>query len=517
MAPLKANAFDLGPFEVSVGLCRDTKKIGSYLNAFQFGMWPVAGLPAIVTGMSMRTSPIVDSCNYIIQLSQADTLTAINMGADLLNEITEKKHDRAFEFSKQVMKLSNSYFDLRTGKRREGSLSMHDNAARIGNFMTKYGRMKKRWDKEDADIAEREEQQRMIQTLATSAKDRAIIADMISCPDTKDNPDYDQIYKENYAPLVLEAPTLKQDYDFAKGQLERLAAMAFATGAEYRAFLKVVNTALIEGIRYEQRQVSTSKKTNKVKTGDKDAEGNAVTKDEVIEKPVYEYRVVDESSAKFGRIRSYRSSYKSWVSNHWRLETNRGKTPEQISAQFVKVSPDCSPYALAQGLDPNDKDSEAEYERRKLMCYEGKKFTQQEAKNLFENTIEYLRLSTVRYKTNLAKQWTLDSKHRGINRAITVAEKDEYKQEKVACSAELQMAEMQYLSLQQEQVNVQYNEIIAQELVKQNTIVEQREAQAQENKKVADQAVNDSIRKNDEYTASGISFPKPDSGKKNDE
>lgn len=483
MVSVDSLAIDLGPFDVSVSFCRDTQKIGSILNAFQFASWPVAGLPGIVTGVSMRTSPVIDACNYIIQLSQADTLGAINMAADALNKVTSEKHDRAFQLSKTIFSLSNSYYDLKSGKQRPGDISAMQAATDIGNFMSTYGTMKKRWDKEDSDQESYNKQHDMISKLAQTAKERAIIADILSCPDSSKNPKFDQITKQKYEPAYKNLKTYQEDYEFALARINDLAVKIIPSYSMYEKFSKDLNKAIVSGVKYTQTLKENRRESGVTKTGQADANGEAIVKPTSAIRQIYTYSIDEQDLySSFYKLNEPYFDYRQWLSKNWDRAERLGEL-EGFKKEFVAINIDCSPKAIAGSLSEDNPNSDLEFKKRKERCEQNINISKGVAYAYWDNMVDYLKNALLNYKKANALIWTLDSEYRGINRSVSTTVTNAISQEKVSCSKELSVAAMQDLALQQEQANLKYNEILATETVKQGAIAESLEEEKIKDKK----------------------------------
>ena len=130
-----AKAVDLGPFNVTLGFCSQVSKLGSILNSYTIVEWPDTGVPGITMGLLSNTSVVLDFCNYLTQLEQLDTTSAIQYSANYLNQLTNKKWDDNFQQINRMWDITNTLYDTETGTYRQGALESASTHREINDFI----------------------------------------------------------------------------------------------------------------------------------------------------------------------------------------------------------------------------------------------------------------------------------------------------------------------------------------------------------------------------------------------
>lgn len=478
MLSQRSKAVDLGPFDVSLQFCKDVNKMGSILNAFQITQWPVVGFPGVVIGLSQRTSPIYDLCNFIVQLHMSDVADAALLTAEKLNDLTDKKWDDQLQLTKTTFKLANSFYNFNSGKKRKGSLEMMNVATSVGNFMsrTKYilDRRKVRLEKEEA--KRRDEEQ--VQRLAKAARERAIIKEATTCPDTSKNPDYSKVYESEYkSPMQTKVINEKQ-VDLIRDSLQEMGTHFTKNYDDYREYIRLLDEIMVTGIKYDFSFVDDAK-VSKEKTGAIDpTTKEAVTTDTTVnnQKQVWTVQVNERAFDKL--LAKYLSRYQEYA---YSVFFSRDSDSEEFKALQSSISGlyknvICSEAALMKDKDVEDPQYQVFYSQRLESCTGpgGPTLGNRDKKSLMllSVLVDNLRTALLKSKTATAKIWTLDSKYLGKNRTVSQDFTNELKQETVQCSQQLSMADMQLLSLKAQSANNEYNEIIAENAVKQSAIAE---------------------------------------------
>ena len=176
-----AQAVNIGPFSVGLPFCREVNKLGAILNSYTIVQWPVAGVPGFTFGLLQNNSPLMDFCQYLIQLEQLDTESAIFLTANELNNLTGQKWNEHLNFMSNTWSLSKSVYDFENGKVRKASLESPAVHRRMNNTIREYSRLYG-----NNEIQTRQEREADMNRFASVVHRRAILQEAMSCPDTSD-------------------------------------------------------------------------------------------------------------------------------------------------------------------------------------------------------------------------------------------------------------------------------------------------------------------------------------------
>ena len=474
-----AKAVDLGPFDVTVDFCKNVNKVGSILNAFQITQWPVVGMPGIVIGLSQRTSPVVDLCNYIMQVRMADTAEAALLTAEKLNDLTNKKWDDQLQLSKATFKLANSVYNFNSGRTRKGSLNEMNIATSMGNFIVKTKNIMERREarlKKEEDKRQSDEQ---IQKLAKAARERAIIKEATTCPDSKNNPDYVNVYKNEYKDPVDKSKLYEKQAEYIKNALQDLGTNFVRNYEDYRQYTRLLNDVVVTGVKYDF-SYKDKKETSKVKTGQIDSStGEATTTDTVVNNRAQVW-TVSVREIPFDRlVNRYSGKYQDYAYNIFYFTPNSGMVEREIlplKEQIENIYKDvvCSEATLMKNEDPAAPEYAQRFIEKSEDCKKSDavKLDRKKGLSLFSFFVDQLRDSLLKSKTATAKIWSLDSWYLGKNRVVSQDFTEELSQETVQCSQQLSVADMQLLGLKAQSANNEYSEIVAENAVKQSVLAD---------------------------------------------
>lgn len=521
----KAQAVDLGPFSVTIGFCQNIQKLGSIINATTIVQWPVAGYPGITMGLLQNTSVVMDFCSYIIQLESLNTTNAIFYSASYLNTLTGKKWDDHLKQADRTWNIANSVYDFESGAKRKG---VFESAASYRE-MSEYINETRQWSSKtfngrDADVRNRAQRERDMQKFAGAAYRRAIIKDMISCPDPKDNKDYEAIYKkEGVVKKEKDRDDAKEDYMFYKDKLFTMGPKFLASDTEIANFVSEIEQLESSGVAYEVTESSVNESTTKNSPTEVDAEGRPKKVTTSLKRATQKYTAKVNLTAFTNFRNKYSERWKSWVQGRIMANGSFGLLDDpkgRVEREFKEISDKCPTRQLAQGLDPTKANYDEELEKRRLNCEVGVKPQEKEVENLLSAYATELQNALYRYKNNNAMIWTLESQYLGRTRIITATTKDSYKQEEVSCGQNLTPAEMDKLSLKSQSLGNELNQIIAEEAIKTNARESENDRQMKEyhkddllRSKVTED--NAAIKRNNDRMNMGISPPRGGIGVKN--
>ena len=461
----KAEAVPLGPFEVSIQLCQNIQFVSSIVNAWANASFPVTGMPGMVVMFVQRTNPLLDMCDFIIQLQSADTTEAIFLTADKLNDITEQKWDDYLKLTKKTHQLANSLYDFESGKKRSGTIDAVSLANDVGDFQRMVTEIST--GNNPQAIKKRQEYDQRINELAENAHNLAILKEGTTCPEPPNNsPDYFRIVETEFAPRQKLIQTTEQDINFIRYQLIDLGPRFIRGTAEVEKYYEDVQNLLVLGVTYRVDDKTQTKQTVKP-TGQTKKDGTAVKKKENIQQAIQQFTATMNSQV-FNEFRQkYERKYAAWANDFWKMHADNEGGRALLVSVFKPLSFECNETKLMRGYESLQGD---EYERKKIerfkACEASNKPDQKKAAGLMSIYLTSLRDTLLTNKKAQGEIWTLESKYLGRKRSVALNKPGNYFQESVVCEKSPELIDLELIQTKQQEVNATYNEIIARETLK---------------------------------------------------
>lgn len=479
----KAEAVPLGPFDVSIGLCKNIQFVGSIVNAYANAAFPVTGQPGFVVMMIQNTNPIITLCDFIMQLSVADTTEAIFLTADKLNEITEQKWDDHLRLMKQTYKVANSVYDFNSGQRRAGTLD----AASLANDVGQWQRMVTDLStgNNPQAIRKRQEYDNQVQELANIAHDRAILKEGTTCPQVDSSaPDYNAIVDKELIPRQNTVQETEAELNFIRYQLIDLGPRFINGVEEIKKYYDDVQNIFALGVTFKVTETSRNVKTSKP-TGATKADGTAVRQDKNITQTIQTFSTLTNSQIFTDFRAKYEKKYQAWAANFWQLNSGTEGGRGTLQDIFKPLAYECNETKLMSGYKSLQPD---EYERKKIelfkKCQTSNQMDQKRVVSLMNTYVDNLRSVLYTNKKAQGEIWSLESKYLGRQRSISLNKGAEnFFTESVVCTKTPEMIDLEMIQTKQAEVNASYNQIIARETVK-NAMMRDEEIRRQ--KEIAD-------------------------------
>lgn len=479
----------IGPFKATEAFCQSFSTMGALLNAFQIVQWPVAGFPGIVMGLTQRTSVIHDVCDFLNQLSQLDGVNAIFFSANYLNELTGKKWDHHLKMADQTWNLANSIYDFDNGSMRPGALTSQSTARELNDWMeSAYTWQGKTFNNKEVYVKHRQERESEMQAFSRASYQRAILQDAVNCPDPKDKTDYSKIYQTQVKKHEISRDDAKEDVDFFRQQLSYMGPKFMNNDEEMKQYSEGLERLVSHGISYKTTEAKKTVETSKP-TKNKNKDGHVVQKKEKIAKVYYKYSVTTDAKLWKDFKSKWAEKWGTWVSAQWTSNGSfgalTGDAEARVEAEFKDLSYECNPGRLGRGLDRDSPKYDADLTKLVEECKNSTVANQKKSANLFEYYVTQLQAALYNLKNSNANIWSVESEYAGIHRLVSVkSEQDSkggsFQQEAVSCSEKLQPAEMQLVSVKQQNVNNALTEQIAKESMKQTSMMEAEKIEKEE-------------------------------------
>lgn len=466
-----AHAVQLGPFDATLTWCRDVQKMGQILNAFQINQWPVTGAPGIAIGMTMRNSPVLDMCNYLISIDGMDTAHALFFTADKLNEITDNRWKDQLKLTKKTWKLANSVYNFEKGESRQANLYSTSFASDLGDWALAMRDVVRKGDRVGVAGGRNFAEEGRMDALAKAARERALIKEMSTCPaGTPGGSEMDTVASGEYATARIDYEFYRDDVAFIRNQLIDLGPKFIGQMGEYKSYTKSIADLEAFGVKYtvssKIKKESTIKKTGSMTTDASTGEEVAQTTTGTLEKNTQVWTAYLQSDM-FANFRTaYQRRYINWALEYWSYYSDSESGMQKIRNEFAGWEFACSPGRLMKDKNKKDPEYQALLEKRMKSCEAdaGRVLDRNKASSLINYYSEQLKESLFKMKEAQAKLWTMESYYLGHHRAVSTSRIDDPKdaanplngtnQEQVVCSDQLEAADMQKLALRSQQVEL---------------------------------------------------------------
>jgi hypothetical protein len=474
----KADAVELGPFDVTIGLCKDVSFVSGVVNAWANATFPVTGTPGFVSLMIQNTNPVITLCDFIVQLSVADNTEAIFLTADKLNDITEQKWDDHLNLMKQTYKIANSVYDFNSGKKREGTVEATSMAADLGTWQRMVTEVST--GNNPQAVKKRQQYDNQVQELANVAHTRAILKEGTTCPEANSNaPDYNAIVDKEFTPRQKTITETETDLNFIRYQLIDLGPRFLTTIEATEKYYDDVQNMLALGVTYKVTEASRNKKTMKP-TGKTNPDGTAVRQSVNVPQTIQTFSTIANSQI-FADFRTkYEKQYANWASNFWKINADTEGGRETLQSIFKSLSFECNETHLMRGYTNLQAD---EYERKKIerfkQCQASNQMDLKRAAGLMSIYLDNLKETLALNKRTQGEVWSMESKYLGRQRSVSLDKPGNYYQESVVCAKSPEMIDLELIQTKQAEVNASYNEIIARETVK-NAMMRDEEIRRQQ-------------------------------------
>jgi hypothetical protein len=478
-----ARAVSLGPFDVTVGLCQDVTFVTNIVSAWSNAAFPVTGQPGFVVMTLQVTNPMLDVCNYIIQLQAADTSSAIYLTADALNTVTKNAWSDQFALFKQTYRVANSVYDFNSGQKRTGTI----NATALAGDVGAWQRMVTDFStgNNPQAVKRRQDYDNQVQELANIAHQRAILKEGTTCPQpASTTPDYNNVVASQINPLQKTVTDSEVQVRFLRHELIELGPKFLHDIAEVRAYYDDVQNAFARAVTYKISE-STRSATTQVPTGQANPDGTAVKMAQAVPQTIQAFSIVT-SSQEFSDFKGlYLARYKQWAAVYWDKAAADPSAMRELQAAFKTMAYQCNETTLMQGYSLQGDEYNRQYAKSFKQCEQANSMTRQKLSGLMEEYLNYAIQALQQNKAAQGQIWTLQSQYLGQRRSVSLDQSGNYFQESVVCSQTPEEADLQLIQAKQAEVNASYNEIIARETVK-NAMLRDEEIRRQQ--KTADDA-----------------------------
>lgn len=477
--PKRAEAVPLGPFDVTIELCQNIQLISNVINSYANAAFPVTGQPGFVMMVVQRTNPLLDLCNFIVQLKNSDTTEAIFLTAEKLNDVTEQKWNDYLRLSKRTYSIANSFYDFNSGKKRKGTVEAESLAYELGDFYRQVVDLST-GQNPDA-VRRRQEHDRQIAEFSQAARERAILKEGTDCPAGQPNaPDYEAKVTSDYAPNELIKAQTDNDIAYYKSRLIDLGGDFLDKVEDVATYQNDVTNLFVLGVYYAVKESNQDTQTVKP-TGKKNADETAEKKAVPLKQTIQTFNALTDEKVFSTFKQKYESRYRSYAAEQWDKYAKVPGAEFLAKEKFKQLAMECNETKLMAGYSNLSPD---EYERKKLEkfkeCEKNTQVTRETALGLMSNLLSKLKTTLQKNKQAQSAMWTFESKYLGRKRSISRDKSGNSFQESVVCAKSPELIDLELIQAKQQAVNASYNETIAKESLKESMVRDEEMAKQKE-------------------------------------
>lgn len=466
----KVQAQEIDPAFVS--LCKNYTKISEIASTTLPTLFPATSpippFTGVVVGMVQRTSVMVDLCEFVNSFSEWNDSQRIWGSKRFINDLTGRKFQDDFDMVDKTWNMANSVYDFENGEKRKGGMESASTQREMNQYMKDLNEYSSKKQMSEAQRKRSEagyvsEVKRFSDLVAKNAN----LNEAMNCPDTKNSPNYQELYKQN---KIDEEEAIRRDaqrdMDFFKDRLYQMGRfMAKGTFSKLNQFIADTDRLEIMGTTMTLEDSSYKEETYKPGTR-KDKNGHAIPEKVVLTKKFQIFTAKNSPTV----FTNYRGKYSDEWQTAVRYEYLQKSTEfgvfagagERVERTFRDLNYECTEKKLMGSYSTEKSDYDVEYERRRQKCRAGVEIDQKKAENLFQYYAVQYSNALYREKKAVATIWTFESRYLGKNRMVTNGDPSTgFKTENVKCSEHLQPADMQRLAIKQEQIGTEIQEIIA--------------------------------------------------------
>lgn len=474
-------AINIGGLAVTVSFCQNIQKLGSIVNSYTQVQWPTGGAVGVTQGVLQNTSAVMVMCDYIMKLESLNTTQAIFYTASTLNDMTGKKWDAHLQQADRTFNIAHSLYDFEKGDIRKGALESASTHRELNEYIKETRQWSsKTFNGEDADVRTRAQRENDMQRFAGVAYQRAIIKEMVSCPEPTDDKNYAEIYKNKIKPLEKQQQRHQEDYMFFKERLLFMGPKFMGNDKEMQEYIALIEKMENNGVWYDPETIYLNEETVKVSQTAKGSDGYPLKEKQTLKREAQVFTAKTTDSI-FNDFKSkYAESWKSFVAGQIIGNGISGILDDptaRFQRDFVNLNYECQDRRLMEGIDSENRNYYQILEQKKAECIAKVKMDQKQAESLISYYTNKLKDSLFLFKQTNAKIWTIESKELKRTRVVTKSTAGNFQQEQVSCSQSLTPAEMDKLMLKQQSVSNELNEMLVKEAIKQNIREEEEKKQ----------------------------------------
>jgi hypothetical protein len=485
----------IGPLSINLAFCEKIDKMSGILNAFTNVQWPVTGVPGITMGVLQRSNVVLDFCDYLTRLKQMDTTDKLWATANYGNKLMGNKFDDQIGIMRSTWDIKDVFIDSSGKHRPLAKIATASNASKMNSY---YKEVTDYYDKhlntgDPVNVRNRAQMEGDLNRLNQIAYQKSIIVDMTNCPKTTTKNDkYANVYENDVVPQQAIADAKQENINFYSNALRRMGIKLSNDEKKYTDYLRDLNTyetsVALYVITVRTEQAGSITKVA-VSPAPKDPKENRY-KDQTttVDKKYQTFQVENHNDEIDTFSKKYNTAWKTWTKSQSVQQTRGflsgglfGDSVAKIEDEFKDPNVFCNRSEISRklaGSSPStlQKRTDEEYSK----CVSESNTAISKAGGLFAFYVNQYAKEIQAYRVAQGKIWTIESYHLGYFRTVDgTVNADGFTQDKVSCAPIDNLAKVNELGLQTEQINANLNQMIVEQLMKKNQQAELDRAQAQ--------------------------------------
>ncbi len=532
----RAQAANIGGLEIDLQFCRDFDKWSGIISAYSNVQFPVTGgAVGVTTGLMQNTSIVTDFCQFMTQMASLDAQGQIFAAMNFANQMSDNQHIQEIGLMRDLWDFRNTVWDPDSNSGRKGVFESASTHRRLANLIKTSSEVHDKHNPNNPiGIQSKARAEADMGRLARLAYKRALIKEASDCPKPKSDKDYGKLYEKEVAP---QERLLERDREYEKFYFKALLSMGrkICNPVEYKTYVNDLNNLKSKSsfhlITIKTKKSSTTKleANDSIDPADPTAEKVKEVESQLDQK--YQvFKTLENTKYLKNFTKKYSKIWKMWVASKSLKSRGLARTDGQgggfnsynkvkLENEFKDFSILCNRGKIAQTIPrstPNyyNKINDAQAECKATSTKEISK-----AGGLMQFYAKDLAAKARLIKTYQGNIWTFESFYMGNFRTIDQTQTSDavgnYAQEEVKCAPIKNLAIMNKMALKQNAVNTELNQMIVEQMFKQNSLREQEEIRkAQEEKELRQrQEVQEEMerRKSVEYHKY-IDIPQPEAG-----
>lgn len=520
--------FNIAGIKISAKICAQVDKLSAFTTQLTNVNWTVAGAPGYTMGVVTNPSVILDFCNMLNQLQHLSLQDAIFGAMELGNTMMGNKFDDELNFMRDTYDLTASAIDMSGKGRGLAGLYNANFARRLNKTLGSGASVHNKYNPKDpSSLKSREKKEADMARLGRLASRRAVLNDLTDCPKgRKGDEKLEGMYEKDVMPVEEKIESYQGYVEHFRESLKEMGIPSLPY-SDYEKFLLDLSTLEVNAVSYDievaTRMVDTVKRVEiKQTASSKPTDDRSKEVNEKLAQKYQLFKVKEDTEIVANFDKKYTTFWTTYANLEGRMNSgfkNQLNDPvkNNVERKFTSYSILCNKSEIIKeanidSSDPNFYDLlMEEFEK----CKEKKDLEIESAGGLFKFYIEELHRYNKLLKEAQAYVWTFESYYLGYFRVVEGQASDGIMQEKATCSQIGNLGAINDLMAKQGSLNLEINQELVAETMKQNAIMEQEKADREKQMAEAERKrrIDDEIRNRMSHEFSpSIKMPKNNKG-----
>lgn len=518
--------FNVAGVKLSAKICAQLDKISAFTSQLTNVNWTVTGAPGITMGVITNPSVILDFCNALNQMQHLSIADASFAALELGNKMMGNKFDDELNFMRETYDLSATTIDMSGKGRGLAGLYSANYARRLNSWMKTTSNIHDKYRPDDPiNLQTRQQKEADMQRLSRLASRRAVLNDLTDCPKGRTGDEkIANLYQKDVLPVEEKLDIYKGYVEHFRETLKQMAIPSIAR-SEFENFLMDLSSVEVNGVSYDievaTKTVDTVKRVEIKKTSTTqptDPRSKEVTEKLQQKYQLFKLKENPELLSKFlKKYYPYWDTYSKLEGTSTIKNLANNPVKNNVERQFTDYSLLCNKAEIRQKNNLNTEDSDYFDKLNELFdqCKIEKDIEISAAGGLFKHHAEELQKYNKLLKEAQAYIWTFESYYFGYFRAVEGQVDQGITQEKATCSQVGNLGYINDLMAKQGSLNLEINQELVAETMKQNALLEQEKADKEKALKEAERKrrIDEEVSRRMSHEFSGqIAVPRNSSG-----